>query len=155
MLLTCLSLIAVFVTLLGQTRAGSVSVRYVEDRPHCTVIGNGNTTNDVPILKQAFHICGKHGNIIFPKDQDFWIAEKFNPVVDDVQIRWNGKWTVSNQSTPLTWASSIGRLTTLRSFRTISRTGGTTHIMWHSRITGPALYSPARTSPSTAGVPAE
>ncbi|KAI0452400.1 putative galacturan 1,4-alpha-galacturonidase C [Xylaria acuta] len=99
MLLSGLSLIAVLVALLGQTRAGGVSVHYVHGRPHCTVTSNGNNTNDVPILKQAFRICGKHGNIIFPKDQDFWIAEKFNPVVDDVRIRWNGKWTFSDNIT--------------------------------------------------------
>ncbi|KAI0865311.1 putative galacturan 1,4-alpha-galacturonidase C [Xylaria cubensis] len=93
------SFIAVLALLLGQTRAGGVSVHYAYDRPHCTVISNGNNTNDVPILKKAFHICGKHGTITFPKDQNFWIAEKFNPVVDDVQIQWNGKWTFSDNIT--------------------------------------------------------
>lgn len=129
MLFTCLSLIAVFSILLGQTRAGGVAVRYVEGRPHCTVTSHGNNTNDVPILQQAFTICGKHGNIVFPKDQDFWIAEKFNPVVDDVQIRWNGKWTVSSRPAPCPSASDIGRLTMLGSFRIISRTGETTRII--------------------------
>ncbi|RWA12373.1 hypothetical protein EKO27_g2756 [Xylaria grammica] len=85
------TLIAALATLLGRTRAGGVSVHYVNDRPHCTVTGNGNNTNDVPILQQAFH-----GDIIFPEDQNFWIAEKFNPLVDDVRIRWNGKWTFSD-----------------------------------------------------------
>ncbi|KAI0973398.1 putative galacturan 1,4-alpha-galacturonidase C [Xylaria arbuscula] len=99
MLLTGLSLIAVFATFLGKTYAGGVSVHYVQDRPHCTVTSNGNKTNDVPILKKAFDICGQHGSITFPEDQDFWIAEKFNPVVDDVQIQWSGKWTFSDNIT--------------------------------------------------------
>lgn len=120
-----LCLIVILATVLGQSRAWGVSVDYVNDRPHCTVTGNGNNTNDVPILKEAFQTCGKHGGITFPKDQNFWIAEKFNPIVDDVHIQWYGKWTVS----PPKLASDIGKLTILLSFRTISRTGGITHII--------------------------
>ncbi|KAI0116312.1 putative galacturan 1,4-alpha-galacturonidase C [Nemania sp. FL0031] len=100
MLFSGLIFIAVLTTLLGQARAGGgVSVHYAYDRPHCTVTSNGNGTNDVPILGQAFHICGKHGTITFPKDQNFWIGEKFNPIVEDVQIQWHGKWTFSDNIT--------------------------------------------------------
>ncbi|KAI1124638.1 putative extracellular exo-polygalacturonase [Nemania abortiva] len=99
MLFPDLSVIAVLATLLGQTRAGGVSVYYAYGRPHCTVTSNGNNTNDVPILKHAFDTCGKHGTIAFPKDQNFWIAEKFNPIVDDVHIQWDGKWTFSDNIT--------------------------------------------------------
>ncbi|KAI0808577.1 putative galacturan 1,4-alpha-galacturonidase C [Xylaria sp. FL0064] len=99
MLFTSLNFLTVVATLLGRTRAGGVLVEYVQDRPHCTVTGNGNNTNDVPILKQAFNLCGSHGTITFPEDQNFWIAEKFNPVVDDVQIQWNGKFTFSDNIT--------------------------------------------------------
>ncbi|GAP92559.1 putative extracellular exo-polygalacturonase [Rosellinia necatrix] len=99
MLFSGLSRIIVLVVLAGRTWAGGVSVSYIDGRPHCTVTSNGNNTNDVPILKQAFEVCGKHGEIAFPKDQDFWIAEKFNPVVDDVHIRWDGRWTFSNNIT--------------------------------------------------------
>ncbi|KAI0530173.1 putative galacturan 1,4-alpha-galacturonidase C [Xylaria digitata] len=99
MIFSSLNLIAVFASLLGRTWAGSVSVHYVHDRPHCTVTSNGNNTNDVPALKEAFYICGKHGDITFPKDENFWIAEKFNPIADDVQIRWDGKWTFSDNIT--------------------------------------------------------
>ncbi|KAI0407983.1 putative galacturan 1,4-alpha-galacturonidase C [Xylaria palmicola] len=99
MMLSGLSVIAVFTAHLALTRAGGVSVDYVHGRPHCTVTSNGNNTNDVPILQEAFHTCGKHGRITFPEDQDFWVAEKFNPVVEDVHIQWNGKWTFSDNIT--------------------------------------------------------
>ncbi|KAI1427103.1 putative galacturan 1,4-alpha-galacturonidase C [Xylaria sp. FL1777] len=99
MLFSGLCLITILVTLSGRVSAGGVSVHYVHERPRCTVTSNGNNTNDVPILKQAFTLCGKHGSITFPKDQNFWIAEKFNPVVDDVQIQWYGRWTFSDNIT--------------------------------------------------------
>lgn len=63
-------------------------------RPQCTVLANGGTTNDVPNILKAFSKCGNGGDIIFPENQNYYIASKLNPVVNDVNIDWQGIWTV-------------------------------------------------------------
>ena len=77
--------------------AGGVGVTEVNGRPECTVTANGNQTDDVPNILDAFAKCGHGGNVIFPEDQSYWIATKLNPVVNDVQIEWHGQWTVSSK----------------------------------------------------------
>lgn len=76
--------------------AGSVHYANHGHRPQCTVLANGGTTNDVPNIVEAFNKCGKGGDIVFPEGQNYYIASKLNPVVDDVNINWGGIWTVSH-----------------------------------------------------------
>ena len=76
-------------------RAGGVTETVVDGRKTCTVIANGNQTDDVPNILSAAQECGKQGTIVFPEDQNYWIATRLNPVFDDVIIEWHGQWTVS------------------------------------------------------------
>ncbi|KAE8376548.1 pectin lyase fold/virulence factor [Aspergillus bertholletiae] len=66
------------------------------DNSICRVKANGNQTNDVPRLLEAFQKCGNGGTIIFPEDQSYWIASRLNPTLNDVTIEWRGKWTFSD-----------------------------------------------------------
>ena len=66
------------------------------NRPQCTVLANGGTTNDVPNILKAFGKCGNGGDIVFPEGQNYYIASKLNPVVNDVDINWGGIWTVGH-----------------------------------------------------------
>ncbi|KAG9832290.1 pectin lyase-like protein, partial [Aureobasidium melanogenum] len=72
-------------------------VRYSQhgNRPQCTVLANGGTTNDVPNILEAFSKCGNGGDIVFPEGQIYYIASKLNPVVNDININWGGIWTFS------------------------------------------------------------
>jgi galacturan 1,4-alpha-galacturonidase len=74
--------------------AGGVHQTVVAGRKTCTVTANGNNVNDVPNILHAVQRCGDGGTIIFPEDQNYWIATKLNPVFNDVQIQWHGQWTV-------------------------------------------------------------
>ncbi|KAI8625338.1 putative galacturan 1,4-alpha-galacturonidase C [Xylariaceae sp. FL1651] len=98
MLLYNLNLAAI-AALLTRASAGGVSVSIIDGRPHCTVTAKGNKKDDVPNLRDAFDTCGKQGVITFPEDQEYWIAEKLNPVVEDVVINWSGKFVFSNNIT--------------------------------------------------------
>lgn len=73
---------------------GGVEVAIVHGRPHCTVTAKGNKQSDVDNILNAFDRCGNSGSIIFPKKQNYWIDQKLNPHVKDVQIQWRGEWTV-------------------------------------------------------------
>ncbi|KAG9657172.1 pectin lyase-like protein, partial [Aureobasidium melanogenum] len=85
-----------FAFILPLTSAGG-SVHYAKHgtRPQCTVLSSGGTTNDVPNILEAFSKCGNGGDIVFPKGQNYYIASKLNPVVNDVNINWGGIWTFS------------------------------------------------------------
>ncbi|KAF1928370.1 glycoside hydrolase family 28 protein [Didymella exigua CBS 183.55] len=76
----------------------SASIKHVtlpNGRRQCTVHANGNQIDDVPNLLKAFDRCGNGGDIIFPKNEDYYIATRLNPVVNDVHIHWHGQWTFS------------------------------------------------------------
>jgi len=60
----------------------------------CKVVANGSKKDDVPNILQAFNECNNGGTIIFPEDQNYWIATKLHPTVHNVKISWKGKWTV-------------------------------------------------------------
>ncbi|KAI0478299.1 putative galacturan 1,4-alpha-galacturonidase C [Xylaria cf. heliscus] len=91
--------ILVLTAVLDRVRTGGVSLSTIDGLAHCTVTANGNKKNDVPNLLKAFDICGSHGVITFHEDQEYWIAEKLNPVVNDVVINWSGTWVFSNNIT--------------------------------------------------------
>jgi galacturan 1,4-alpha-galacturonidase len=74
---------------------GGVHYSKVGNRPQCTVLANGGTTDDVPNILKAFNKCGHGGDIVFPEGQNYSIASKLNPIVNDVDINWGGIWTVS------------------------------------------------------------
>ncbi|KAH0001941.1 pectin lyase-like protein, partial [Aureobasidium melanogenum] len=89
-LLTVLSLVLPLVS-----AGGGVHYSQHGDRPQCTVLASGGTTNDVPNILGAFSKCGNGGDIIFPEGQNYYIASKLNPIVNDVNINWGGIWTFS------------------------------------------------------------
>ncbi|KAI8199042.1 putative galacturan 1,4-alpha-galacturonidase C [Colletotrichum sp. SAR 10_76] len=78
---------------------GGVEVAIVHGRPQCTVTAKGNNQSDVDNILNAFDRCGNSGSIIFPEKQNYWIDQKLNPHVKDVQIQWRGEWTFSNNIT--------------------------------------------------------
>lgn len=65
-------------------------------RPQCTVQASGNQTDDVPAILSAFEACGNGGDIVFPEGEDYHIATRLNPIVNDVSIDWHGQWTFSD-----------------------------------------------------------
>ncbi|KAF2083352.1 glycoside hydrolase family 28 protein [Saccharata proteae CBS 121410] len=89
------SFIALSFLLPSVLAAGNVIQSSLNGRKQCTVYASGNLTNDVPIILQAFSDCGQGGDIIFPEDQDYYIASRLNPVFNDVRIFWQGQWTFS------------------------------------------------------------
>jgi galacturan 1,4-alpha-galacturonidase len=70
-------------------------LRLPNGRLQCTVHAHNNGTDDVPTILEAFSTCGHGGDIVFPKDSNYNIASRLNPVVNDVRIHWHGTWTFS------------------------------------------------------------
>ena len=64
----------------------------------CTVLPYGDERNDVPNIREAFDICGKDGTIVFPEENNYWIAEKLHVTLDNSKVEWRGEWTVSPHS---------------------------------------------------------
>lgn len=60
----------------------------------CTVTALGGNQDDVPNILDAFSRCGTDGTIVFPEGQNYSIATRLNPVVNNVTIEWRGVWTV-------------------------------------------------------------
>jgi hypothetical protein len=60
----------------------------------CTVFALGNKKDDTPQILEAFQVCNNGGTVVFPENQNYWIATKLNPVLSDVTIEWKGVWTV-------------------------------------------------------------
>lgn len=60
----------------------------------CTVHAHGDKKDDTPQILDAFNDCNNGGTVVFPEDQNYWIATKLNPVIYDVSIEWRGIWTV-------------------------------------------------------------
>lgn len=86
------ALFLTFASLPALSNAGGVNLTTVNGQPHCEVTANGDEVNDVPNILKAFGECGNYGTVTFPEDQEYWIAEKLNPVVKDVVIDWSGKF---------------------------------------------------------------
>ncbi|KAF4555574.1 Galacturan 1,4-alpha-galacturonidase C-like protein [Elsinoe fawcettii] len=74
---------------------GGVKVDNHGHRKCCTVYAHGGNVSDVDNIVKAFDTCGHGGRIVFPEDQNYFIASKLNPVVKDVEIEWRGIWTFS------------------------------------------------------------
>lgn len=60
----------------------------------CTVKALGGEKDDTPQILKAFEECNNGGTVVFPEDQNYWIATKLNPVIHDVTVEWKGIWTV-------------------------------------------------------------
>ncbi|KAL5341528.1 hypothetical protein BJX70DRAFT_395910 [Aspergillus crustosus] len=41
-------------------------------------------------LLKAFRECGRGGKVVFLENQTYWIAERLNPHLKDVDIEWRG-----------------------------------------------------------------
>lgn len=82
-------------SIVSQAVAQHVSVSDSNGRPTCTVHpGKTNATDDVPSILKAFQHCGHGGNVIFPANETYHINSRLNPVVNDVDIDWQGEWLV-------------------------------------------------------------
>jgi hypothetical protein len=60
----------------------------------CIVRAHGKQKDDTPQILEAFKDCNNGGTVVFPRDQNYWIATKLNPVIYDVTVDWEGTWTV-------------------------------------------------------------
>ena len=127
------------------TLAGGVTQSVVDGRQTCTVLANGNQTDDVPNILLAAQECGSGGTIVFPEDQNYWIATRLNPVFNDVIVEWHGQWTVR---IPQGKIDRVEILTQCSSPQTL-RTGVIIPIPLPSRTIMQALLSPATTSTLT------
>lgn len=65
----------------------------------CEVKALGNQQDDVPNLLAAFEDCNDGGTVVFPESENYWIAQRLNPVLKDVTIEWRGVWTLSDNLT--------------------------------------------------------
>ncbi|KAF4618998.1 hypothetical protein G7Y89_g14851 [Cudoniella acicularis] len=65
----------------------------------CTVQALGGKKDDTPQILKAFADCNHGGTVVFPEDQNYWIATKLNPVIYDVTVDWKGTWTFSDDLT--------------------------------------------------------
>lgn len=79
----------------GHSHNGGVSVATVGQKKQCTVYAHGNNVSDVSNILKAFDDCNHGGTVVFPEDQNYFIAEKLNPVIYDVSVEWRGVWTIS------------------------------------------------------------
>lgn len=104
----------------------------------CTVRALGNQTDDTPQILKAFKDCNHGGTVVFPKDQNYWIATRLNPVLYDVTIQWEGIWTVD---CPLHPSPIAVMLNSLSRCRIISHIGVTILIQFSFKITMPDLSS--------------
>ncbi|KAI0146084.1 putative extracellular exo-polygalacturonase [Xylariaceae sp. FL1272] len=73
-----------------------VEVETIDGCLTCTVTAIEDETNNTPTILDAFSKCRTGGAIIFPGGEEFWIAERLNPVLDDVVIEWRGQWKMSD-----------------------------------------------------------
>lgn len=80
--------------LFGSVAAGGVSYSSAGEKRRCTVTPNGGTKDDVPNILKAFKECGNGGVVVFPEGQDYYIATRLNPVLNECEIQWHGQWTV-------------------------------------------------------------
>lgn len=65
----------------------------------CEVFALGHQRDDVPNILRAFDECNNGGTVVFPKGQNYWIAQRLNPVLNHVKIEWEGTWTLSDNLT--------------------------------------------------------
>lgn len=86
---------------------GVIVERKDKGKKTCTVKARGGKKDDVPNILKAFGKCGHGGTIVFPEDQNYWIAQKLNPVVNNVEIDWKGTWTVGIAPFTHTYSASI------------------------------------------------
>ncbi|KAL9087339.1 MAG: hypothetical protein Q9159_003685 [Coniocarpon cinnabarinum] len=79
--------------------AASVAVAAVVERRQgnntCTVQPLGDGQDDVPQILDAFEQCGQGGTVVFPEGQEYNIAARLNPVVNNLDIEWRGTWVFS------------------------------------------------------------
>ncbi|KAF2672058.1 putative galacturan 1,4-alpha-galacturonidase C [Microthyrium microscopicum] len=73
-----------------------LQINTVGDVKECTVTPAGPGKDDVPAILKAFKECNYGGRVLFPKGQRYWIATKLNPVVDTIEIDWQGEWKASS-----------------------------------------------------------
>ncbi|KAI5362934.1 putative glycoside hydrolase, family 28, pectin lyase/virulence factor [Septoria linicola] len=81
---------------LTSVNAQSITHSIRDGRPICTVFaGLSDTTDDVPVIVEAFDVCGHGGNIVFPENQTYHINTRLNRTVHDVDVDWRGEWVFS------------------------------------------------------------
>ena len=83
-------------TALPYVFAGGVSVHFEHGVRTCTVTAHGGEHDDVPNILKAFEECGTNGRVVFPTQQTYWIGQKLNPVLHNVDIEWRGTWLFSD-----------------------------------------------------------
>ncbi|KAI0482837.1 putative galacturan 1,4-alpha-galacturonidase C [Xylariaceae sp. FL0804] len=75
--------------------AGGVRYESTGTRKQCTVTPLGGSRDDVPNILEAFNVCGNDGVVVFPEGNNYTIAQKLNPVLNNCEIQWRGTWTMT------------------------------------------------------------
>jgi galacturan 1,4-alpha-galacturonidase len=81
---------------IGDTIAEQITVRETGAGKECTVAPLGGKKDDTPGILNAFKECNNGGTVIFPKGNEYWIATRLNPTLNNVKVEWRGQWTVSS-----------------------------------------------------------
>lgn len=68
--------------------ASAVKVDTVDGRKTRTVTSLGDIQNDVPSILSACKECGSSGTVVFPEEENCWIAERLTADIEVVDIEW-------------------------------------------------------------------
>jgi len=83
----------------SRTAFGLNPVRPRSNGNRCEVRARGNRQDDVPNILEAFKQCNGGGTVVFPEGENCWIAQRLNPILNDVTVEWKGVWTLSDNPT--------------------------------------------------------
>ncbi|KAL4900091.1 hypothetical protein BDW74DRAFT_188660 [Aspergillus multicolor] len=84
---------------LASLATASLEISSNDGQKTCTVYSLGPQQNDVPNILSAFEHCNNGGKIVFPQNETYWIAERLNPHVTDIEVEWRGTWLFSDNLT--------------------------------------------------------
>ena len=89
-----LSWILLSLACVSHVLAQRFTIRHNNGQTECEVIAAGNKIDDTTTILKAFRECNNGGKVIFPEGQNYWIATRLNPQLNNIKIEWRGQWTV-------------------------------------------------------------
>ncbi len=89
-------ILALALAVTGRSTFGRDPILPRRNGKRCEVRARGHRKDDVPNILQAFKECNNGGKVVFPEGENYWIAQKLNPILSEVSIEWRGIWTLSD-----------------------------------------------------------
>jgi galacturan 1,4-alpha-galacturonidase len=83
----------------SRTTFGPDPVRPRSNGQRCEVRARGKQQDDVPNILHAFKECNNGGTVVFPEGENYWIAQRLNPILSHITVEWRGVWTLSDNLT--------------------------------------------------------